>query len=86
MKKWYYWLVFAGIWLIGGILNCVEGTSIVPTLPPCTIFLILALSQWICDKRGEKGKKFFRYICIVGTVFCVVVCLFVLALFTFIKR
>lgn len=72
MKKWYYWLGLAGIWVLGSIMNYFEGRRITSTIIPLAIFLILALCQFICDKHGEKGARIFKYVCIGGVLMCIV--------------
>lgn len=65
MKKnrWYYWLIYAGIWMVAGIANYFEGKGSYH-LFQIIVFLALAPCQLICEKYGEKGAKAFRYICI----------------------
>ncbi len=70
-NKWYYWLIFALIWIIAGVVNYFDGRDNY-FLFQIVIFLALAPCQYICDKYGEKGKKVFKYICIGVIVLCVV--------------
>lgn len=72
MKKWYYWLWLAGIWLIAAIANCIEGRNVVYPIAVVVIFSSLALSQFICEKHGEKGKKIFKLICVGVILLCIV--------------
>ena len=72
MKKWYYWLLFSGIWMIGAIIDYIEERNnpfVAWTINPfkyvlIIYFLILALFQFICDKRGKQ--RIFKYITIGG--------------------
>lgn len=77
MKKWYLWLVLALIWVICGIINYFDGRSIIGPLVVVILSTFLGLAQLICDQKGEKGKKAFRYLC---TGVLALVCLTVLIL------
>jgi len=64
MKKWYYWLFLSLLFAIGGILNCLDGEKMITAFLPAIGTTLLAIIQFLCDKRGETGKKAFKYICI----------------------
>ena len=69
-NKWYSWLIYAGIWIIAGIINHFVGRENY-FIFQIVIFLLLAPCQYICDKYGEKGSRFFKYICIGVLFLCV---------------
>ena len=77
MKKWYFWLVLALIWVLGGVINYFDRRSITSSIVVASILTFLGLAQLICDQKGEKGKKVFRYLSI-GVI--ALVCLAVLIL------
>ena len=62
MKKWYLWLVLALVFAISGIMNYVDGRSVLAQVIQVSITILLAFIQLLCDKKGEKGKKIFNYI------------------------
>ncbi len=70
-NKWYIWLIYAGIWVVAGVVNYFEGRDNY-YLFQIIVFLLLAPCQFICDKHGEKGRKVFKYICIVTIALCLV--------------
>ena len=74
MKKnqWYHWFLMAICWVIAGIINYFDGKSIVAAIIGTLLFTALGITQLLCEKHGEKGKKVFRYICI-GTLVLLVV-------------
>ena len=82
MKKWYYWWVSSGIWVLAAVINYFDGKSILGSVISASIFLLFGIAQFFCDRHGEKGKMVMRYICITGTVlvavFLVAVLIFVL--------
>ena len=75
MKRWYLWFVLSGIQVIGGIINYFDGKTIIGSLIGVGIFSFMGITQFICERKGEKGKKVFRYISI--GVLIVAVALFV---------
>lgn len=62
MRKWYLWLLLAGVFAIGGLLNYWEGRSITAAIIQVIVTVLMAVVQYFCDKKGEKGKKVFQYI------------------------
>lgn len=72
MKKWYYWLILTSISLFAAIANYLDDRNFFTNVLQILIFLILAVSQYFCDKNGEKGKRFFKYICVGMIIFCVI--------------
>ena len=74
MKKnqWYHWFLMAICWVIAGIFNYFDGKNIVAAIIGTLLFIALGITQLLCEKHGEKGKKVFRYICI-GTIVLLVV-------------
>lgn len=77
MKKWYFWFIFTLIWVVCGIINYFDGQSIIGPIVVVILSIFLGLAQLICDQKGEKGKKAFRYLSI-GVI--ALVCLTVLIL------
>lgn len=76
MKKWYQWLVLALIFAVGGAVNYFNAKNIAGSIIQVSIVTILAFVQLFCDRKGEKGKKAFRYISITVTVLLFVWLLF----------
>ena len=76
MKKWYQWFYLSLGFAAGGILNYLDGKSITPSLISVAIPLILGLIQFFCEKKGEKGKKVFKYISIAVIILLVLWMLF----------
>lgn len=64
MKRWYLWFVLAGIQVIGGIINYFDGKQIIASVIAAGLFVFMGVTQFICERKGEKGKKVFRYISI----------------------
>lgn len=62
MKKWYFWLILALIWALGGVINYFDGRSIASALVLVPILMFLGFAQLLCEKHGEQGKRVFRYI------------------------
>lgn len=65
MKKWYLWLVLALVFAIGGVVNYIDGRSVIAQVIQVSISIILAVIQLLCERKGEKGKKVFNYIAMV---------------------
>lgn len=76
MKKWYQWFYLSLGFAAGGILNYFDGRSITPSLISVGIFLTLAIIQFLCEKKGEKGKKVFKYISVAVIILLVLWLLF----------
>lgn len=74
MKKWYFWLILTVLYAVCGILNYFDGDNITLDIVAVCITAVLAVSQFFCDRNGEKGKKIFKYICIAAII-VVVICL-----------
>ena len=74
MKKWYWWLVLALIFAVCGAINYFNGKGIAGAVIQVIITSVLAVAQFLCDKKGEKGKKVFRYIC-MAAIAVIVICL-----------
>jgi len=72
MKKWFYWLFLSLGFGIGGILNYLDGKSSVASFIPMGGMLLLAVTQFFCDKKGEMGKRAFHYISIGAIVLLVI--------------
>jgi len=83
MKKWYLWLVLGLIFAIGGVINFFDGRSILGQVIQVSITVLLAFIQFLCDRKGEKGKKVFNYIGITLSI-TLVIWIIVLILKTFI--
>lgn len=66
MKKWYYWLTFSLIFAVGGVVNYLDGRQIIASVLQVGLTVILAFTQLFCQRKGEKGKKVFHYICIAA--------------------
>ena len=73
MRKWYYWLVFAAIWIPSAAMNFSRERSAgaAANIVQIVLFSVLGVAQLVCEKHGEKGKKAFKYISIGAVVFCV---------------
>lgn len=74
MRKWYYWLVFAAIWIPSAAMNFSRERSAgaATNIVQIALFAALGFAQLACERHGEKGKKIFRYISIGAVAFCVV--------------
>lgn len=75
MKKWYLWLIPTVLFAVCGAINYVGGENITNDVILVCITAVLAVSQFFCDRNGEKGKKIFKYICIAA-ITVIVICLF----------
>ncbi len=64
MKKWYQWFYLSIIFAVGGIINYLNDKQIIAAIIQVGITFILAFTQFICEKKGERGKKAFKYISI----------------------
>jgi len=65
MKKWYQWFYLSLAFAVGGILNYFGGRQITAAIIQVGLTAALGFVQFFCDKKDEKGRKIFRYICIV---------------------
>ncbi len=68
MKKWYYWIFPSLGFALGAMWSNLDGTRGATAFIPAIGMAILALIQFFCDRKGEKGKKVFRYISIAAIV------------------
>ena len=68
MKKWYWWLYLALGFAISGIAGYFAGRSVLAAVFPAGCMALMGLLQFVCDKKGEKGKKAFQYISIAAIV------------------
>ena len=66
-SKWYHWFLISLCWVVGGIINYFDGKDNTLMAIGTAVFIALGITQFICEKHGEKGKKVFRYI-IIGTL------------------
>jgi len=81
MKKWYQWLYLSICFAAGGVLNYLDGRQIIAAVVQVSITVLMAFLQRFCDKKGEKGKKVFKYISI-GIILLLVLWLLFLVLGT----
>lgn len=78
MRQWYQWLYLSIGFGLGGLLNYLEGRKITAAILSVAIFVFLAFAQLICDKKGQKGKRAFHYICILAIILLAVWLLFLI--------
>lgn len=77
MKKWWMWFIQSGIWLLVLIVNAISKRSsavIFFNIFVVSMFAIMGVVQYLCEKNGEKGKKLFKKITI-GVLIGMLVCL-----------
>ena len=82
MKKWYQWFYLAIGFTIGGIVNYFDDRqTIAPVIQVC-IAVALGFIQFFCERKGETGKKAFKYISIVTLILLMIslICLVIYAL------
>ena len=72
MKKWYQWFYLSIVFAIGGIINYFDGRQIIAAIVQVSITVAFGFIQFFCDRKGEKGKKAFRYISIFAIVLLIV--------------
>jgi len=72
MKKWYQWFYLSIGFAVGGILNYIDGRQIIASVIQVGITSTLAFIQFLCDRKGEKGKKVFNYISIAAIVLLII--------------
>lgn len=72
MKKWYQWFYLSLGFVVGGIINYLDNKQIVAAVIQVGITVTLGFIQFLCDKKGEKGKKVFNYISIAAIVLIIV--------------
>ncbi len=78
MKKWYLWLFLTLIFAVCGAISYAGKENITDDVIMVCITSVLAVSQFFCDRNGEKGKKIFRYICIATIVVIIIYLFFVI--------
>ena len=78
MKKWYQWFYLSLGFAVGGILSFLDGKRIIASVLQVSITFVLAFVQFLCDEKGEAGKKTFKYISIFVTVLLVLWLLFLI--------
>ena len=64
MKKWYQWFYLSLAFFACGIVNYFSGRSILAAVLQVSVTFILGFLQFLCDQKGDTGKKVFKYICI----------------------
>ena len=72
MKAWYQWFYLSLCYAVGGVINYYYNKQIISAIVGVCITAVLAFVQLFCDKKGEKGKKIFRYISIGAIIFLIV--------------
>ena len=72
MKKWYQWFYLSLGFAVGGILNYIDGRQMTASVIQVGITLTLAFIQFLCEKKGEKGKKVFNYISMAAIVLLII--------------
>jgi len=82
MKKWYQWFYLSLAFTVGGILNYLDGGQIIASIIQVSITVALGFIQFFCDQKGEKGRKVFKYICIVVCILLIILLIY-LVLSTF---
>lgn len=81
MKQWWMWFLQSGIWILVTIFNILDKRSSVLigwNILAVILFTLLGVIQYVCDKKGEKGKRVFKKICIGAIVIIVIVFLLIL--------
>jgi len=71
MKKWYQWFYLSIAFAVGGFINYLDGKGITSLVIQVGITIVLAFIQFLCDKKGEKGKKAFHLISISIILFLI---------------
>ena len=72
MKKWYQWFYLSLAFAIGGVINYLDGRQIIAAVIQVSITAILAIIQFLCDQKDEKGRKAFDYISIAVIVLLII--------------
>ena len=74
MKKWWQWFLLTLVWLTTALLNLRAQRSMAVIgyhLGIAGFFALLAIVQYVCDRRGEKGKRIFNRIALISTLLLV---------------
>ena len=72
MKKWYQWFYLSIVFAIGGIINYFDGRQIIAVIVQVSITVVFGFIQFLCDRKGEKGKKVFKYISIAAIILLII--------------
>ena len=72
MKRWYQWFYLSLAFASGGVINYLDGRQIVAAVIQVSITATLAMIQFLCDQKGEKGRKVFNYISIAVIVLLII--------------
>lgn len=76
MKEWVRWLILDICWIVITVMNIVKGQKgknvIIADVAIIGLFSVLVLAQYLCDKKGERGKKVMKALTAVA---CVIVAL-----------
>ena len=72
MKKWYQWFYLSIVFAIGGIINYFDGRQIIATIVQVSITVVFGFIQFLYDRKGEKGKKVFKYISIAAIILLII--------------
>ena len=72
MKKWYQWFYLSIVFAIGGIINYFDGRQIIAAIVQVSITVVFGFIQFLCDRKGEKGKKVFKYISIAAIILLII--------------
>lgn len=81
MKKWWLWFILSGIWILVAIFNVLDKRSSVTigfNIFVVVFFAVLGITQYFCDKKGEKGKKLFNQICMGATAIVVLLIILII--------
>lgn len=67
MKKWYQWLYFVLFMVVNLMLEDFQyfkNPNVIAIYYGVMIgiMIILSVLQYVCDQKGEKGRKVFRYV------------------------
>lgn len=74
MYRNWSWALLSGAWVLAAILNIFDRRSSIVIgydILAAVLFAGLGVTQYFCDKKGEKGKKIFNWICIAAAVLIV---------------
>ena len=82
MKAWYQWFYLSLCYGVGGVINYYHNKRIISAIVGVCLTATLAFVQFFCDKKGEKGKKVFRYIGI-GVIIILIIWVVYLIISTF---
>ena len=78
MKKWWMWYIQSGIWALVLIINLIDKRSdivIYFNIFVVSMFSIMGIVQYLCEKKGEKGKLLFKRIAtgvVIGMFLCLI--------------